>query len=175
MQAKYLGDSYDIVKRFWAVSLGGIAHLYAHPKFISNEIWSSFTAVTTIPILKLVSPPTRPFGILLDPHTGIPFPSKSPRLTPSHAPLLAIMQLMDALHPRYMICFDQSFHRAAGFTKNKQMQSKMDFLRVHGLPSFYYVSHASFLFITETPERLDMIRHHLAALGIPESRFADCQ
>src|SRR6266478_6504291 len=32
---KYLGDSYDLVKRFWCESLGPVAPLYAHPRFCS--------------------------------------------------------------------------------------------------------------------------------------------
>jgi hypothetical protein len=170
MREKYLGDSYDIVKRFWCESLRAIAPLNAHPEFLPAEIRERYTAVTLIPVLDLESLPKKPFGILLDPDTGIPLPSASQkRMTPSHAPLPCIAQVMGALHPLYVICFDQSHYRQPGSSGDQQKQKKMDYLKARGLASFYYVSHASFLFITDAPKSLAAIHKRLVSLGIPES------
>lgn len=168
MHDKYLGDSYDLVKRFWSVNLHAIAPLHAHPKFVPEEIRGQFTIVTKIPILDLKSVPKGRFGILLDPDTGIPLPKSSGKHTaPSHAPLAFMVQVMEELHPQYMICFDQSFHRQREPTKKEQMQTKMEFLSEHGFASFYYVSHAPFLFTTKTTANLGEIRTRLMSLGIP--------
>ena len=45
-----------------------------------------------------------------------------------------------------MICFDQSFDRNRGVSKEKQREVKRAFLRERGILSFYYVSHAPFPF-----------------------------
>jgi hypothetical protein len=55
MLEKYLGDSYDLIKRFWHEALEPIAPLYAHPKFIPADLRTRFTTLTSIPILD--SPP----------------------------------------------------------------------------------------------------------------------
>src|SRR5438552_17254728 len=39
---KYLGDSYDLVKRFWCESLGPVAPLYAHPRFVPSLLMLLF-------------------------------------------------------------------------------------------------------------------------------------
>jgi hypothetical protein len=176
MQDKWLGDSYDIVKRFWCENLRAIAPVYAHPKFLPPEIRGRYTAVTLIPVLNLESLPREPYGILLDPHTGISLSATSQKsMTPSHVPLPSLVQVMKELDPQYIICFDQSHHRKPGLSGDQQKQMKLDFLRQSKLYSFYYVSHASFLFITNTPERLAAIRNRLVLLGIPAGRFTDCQ
>jgi hypothetical protein len=47
----YLGDSYDIVKRFWSESLRAVAPLLAHPRFVPADIRMQYTSVTSIPVL----------------------------------------------------------------------------------------------------------------------------
>jgi hypothetical protein len=90
----YLGDSYDLVKRFWAESLRQVAPLHAHPRFVPLGIRAHYTSVTSIPVLDTNELPDGLFGVLLDPHTGIPQPSESStEATASHAPLLFIMQV----------------------------------------------------------------------------------
>lgn len=170
MRDKYLGDSYDIVKRFWAENLRAIAHLYAHPKFIPAEIRLQYTAATSISVFE--SGMASAFGILLDPHTGIRLPSKSSNgATASHATLPFIAQVFEELQPKYVICFDQSYHRVHELDRTGQMQTKMAYLKDQGLFSFYYVSHAPFLFIAKEPGTLTAIRNRLVSLGIPKGRL----
>ncbi len=47
----YLGDSYDLVKRFWSESLRSVGPLYAYSRFVPADIRVQYTAVTSIPIL----------------------------------------------------------------------------------------------------------------------------
>jgi hypothetical protein len=174
MRGKYLGDSYDLVKRFWSENLGGIAPLYAHPRFIPAQIRGLYEAVTLIPILVPESAPKSSFGILLDPDTGIPLPKTSKRTTVSHATLHFMIQVIEEFRPKYVICFDQSYHRQHELSRKEQRQTKMEFLSERGFASFYYVSHAPFLFITKTTGSLAAIRAHLMSRGIPERLLESC-
>jgi hypothetical protein len=124
MRGIFLGDSYDLVKRFWCESLKSIAPLYAHPRFVASGIRPQYTAVTSIAILdsRPDSRPDGPFGLLFDPDTGIPLPTESPGLTnASHVSLPFMVQTDDELHPQYMICFDQSYHRQHELSKCPQV------------------------------------------------------
>jgi hypothetical protein len=166
----YLGDSYDLVKRFWFESLRNIAPLYAHSRFVPHGIRVRYARVTAIPVLE--SPLHVPFGILLDPHTGIPLPSESiSGATASHASLPFIVQVNETLHPSYIVCFDQSYNRSQEVSQEKQRHTKQEFLRQRGMSSFYYVSHAPFLFSASRIEILDASHDLLRSRGIPESRL----
>ena len=129
------------------------------------------TATTSIPLLVSVSEGS--FGLLLDPHTGIRLPNEIHEgvTTASHVSLNFIVETNDELHPEYCICFDQAFHRRHELSRPEQMQAKVAFLRTRGIRSFYYVSHAPFLFTASNAETLHRIRHRLVDAGIPAHRF----
>jgi hypothetical protein len=168
----FLGDSYDLVKRFWSESLRSVAPLYAHSRFVPSGIRAQYLQITGIPVLD--TPPVGPFGILLDPHTGIPLPNESAKgATVSHASLPFIVQVDTVLHPTYIICFDQSHLRSKDVSNENQRHAKQKFLLHHRLFSFYYISHAPFLFAAAAIEKLDEIRNVLRSCGIPKCRF-DC-
>lgn len=172
MRDIYLGDSYDIVKRFWSESLYPVAPLFAHPRFVPSGIRTRYTAVTSIPILDTDKLPDGPFGLLLDPHTGIPLPAESPtKVSASHASLPFIVQVNEQLRPIYMICFDQSYHRRHDLKRREQLEKKREFLEGAGISSFYYDSHAPFLFMAGTAENLTAVRSRLVSLGVPPERF----
>lgn len=173
MRGIYLGDTYDIVKRFWAESLRQLGPLYSHPRFVPTGIRARYTAVTSIPVLDTENLPEGPFGLLLDPHTGIPLLAESQaEATASHAPLPFILQVNERLRPAYMICFDQSYHRHHELSRTEQLEEKREFLRGHGMSSFYYDSHAPYLFMAGKAETLSAVRSRLVSLGVPEERFA---
>jgi hypothetical protein len=52
MNQKYLGDSYDMVKRFWADILRPIAPLCAHPDFIPEPVRERFLRLTGMTLTK---------------------------------------------------------------------------------------------------------------------------
>jgi hypothetical protein len=169
----FLGDSYDLVKRFWSEGLRSVAPLYAHPQFVPEEIRPEYTAITSVPVLDTDRLPDKPFGVLLDPDTGIPFPSESrARARRSHAPLPFIVGVHQDLRPLYVVCFDQSYHRRQEASRQQQLEKKREFLRQRGLSSFYYQSHAPFLFTADDVETLTAIRSRLVSLGIPQDRLA---
>jgi hypothetical protein len=128
--------------------------------------------VTSIPVLDTDKLPDGPFGLLLDPHTGIPLPAESQdKATASHAPLPFIVQVNERLRPAYMICFDQSYYRRHDLKRRKQLEQKREFLQGAGISSFYYDSHAPFLVMAGTAENLTAVRSRLVSLGVPKARF----
>jgi hypothetical protein len=173
MNEKYLGDSYDMVKRFWAESLHDVAPLFAHAKFIPNKIREQYLSLTTMRILDPQgSIPDTPFGILLDPDTGIPLPSSSQeKPTAKHSPLKFILEVNEELKPQYIICFDQSHSRQNGFSMREQRTEKLNFLQERGLGSFYFESHASFLFASQLSNVLNAVRDRLLSVGVPPHRL----
>jgi hypothetical protein len=168
MKREFLGDSYDLVKRFWAENLSSIAPVYADERFVPKDIRNDYTQMTRIPIFHDLV--THPFAIFLDPCTGIPRVTNTARKpTKMYAPLPFIIEVFEKRHPEFLVCFDQSF----GFNDNKEvcMEVKMDVLISKGLCAFYYISHANFLFASESPGIIASIKKQLISLGIPDERL----
>jgi hypothetical protein len=109
--------------------------------------------------------------LFLDPDTGIPLPAPTQKASISHAPVSFIAGELNRLKPKYVICFDQSHDRNCGLTKPKQRHSKMAALQNLRIASFYYVSHAPFLFAAGDVPNLELVRRRLVDSGIPEWRF----
>lgn len=176
MREKYLGDSFDLVKRFWADSLSVIAPLMAHDRFIPKDLRARYSLLISMPIYDPASPPAARFGLLLDPHTGIPVPEhKMIEATIEHAPLAFIVRELRRLRPAYMVCFDQGNDWRHELDAEAQRESKRAYLSTQGIPSFYYRSHAPFLFLANTEPELRTVRERLIAVGIPESTSDGCR
>jgi len=171
MRDIYLGDSYDIVKRFWAHALRDIAPMYAHPRFVPVDLRAQFSALTTIEILDSNRLPETPFGMLLDPHTGIPLPdARCQKVSIALAPVSFIAEQFAILGPAFIVCFDQTHdrHRSKELGIDDQREAKRDALLSLGVYSFYYLSHAPFLFMAKDIGMLKRVRDSLTATGIPE-------
>jgi hypothetical protein len=166
----YLGDSYDIVKRFWRAVLRHVAPLYAHPKFVPDTLQEDFTALTEIPLLNLQRLPPEHFGVLLDPDTGIPHPNaRSQRVSRKHAPLKFISELFSDCGALYVVCFDQSRVRSKIEKLETQHEKKRKHLFSLGVFSFYYVSHAPFLFMAKQDDIITKVRKAILDAGVPET------
>jgi len=176
MDKKYLGDSYDLVKRFFAQELCSIARLYADPWFIPKDIQADFGRITGIKMSTEVSDGST-FGLLLDPDTGILAPGRSGGdRGKKHISLRQIIgYFQSSPRPQYLVCFDQSHHRKKGNPPQQQRMCKMTFLSNNGLRSFYYKSHAPFLFVARDLETLRSIRKRLLSAGIPACKIESCE
>jgi len=173
MNRCYLGDSYDAVKRLWQQVLADNAPLYAEPRFIPIELQPDFTRLTGIPILS--NQHSAHFSILNDPDTGIRLPGESNQsVALSHTSTAAILDQLRQRRPSCIITFDQSHYRHIKLKQDEQRLAKMRSLSDGGGFSFYYVSHAPFLFAFSTITALQEIRELLLSTGIPESRFETC-
>jgi hypothetical protein len=168
MDQEFLGDSYDLVKRFWAENLSSIAPIYVDERFIPMKIRDDYTRITRIPIFHNSVP--HPYAIFLDPCTGIPRITNTARKpTKKYAPLPFIIEVFEKHHPKFLICFDQSF----GFNESKEvsMEEKREALISNGLCAFYFTSHANFLFVSESSEIITSIKEKLLSLGVPSKRL----
>jgi hypothetical protein len=67
--------------------------------------------------------------------------------------------------------FDQSDYRQSYMDRKEQRQVKMRSLADSGFHSFYYVSHASFLFAVSNSQALREVRKILIAAGMPAKRL----
>jgi len=74
-----------------------------------------------------------------------------------------------------VITFDQSDYRNSRRSKEEQRRIKMRHILEEGFPSFYYVSHAPFLFAAANAETLEELRKVLTSAGIPQGRLQDLQ
>jgi hypothetical protein len=135
VRSEFLGDSFDIVKRFWAEQLAPVGPLLAHPRFVPKSIRTEFEQITQIRVLDGDGAPDRAYGLFLDPGTGIPLPSSANQTASvSHAPLGFLAAELRRFRPRYVICFDQSLYRSSGHSKEMQRQTKLAALGAEGIP-----------------------------------------
>ncbi len=171
MKRAYLGDSYDAVKRMWQELLADWAPLYAERRFLPDDLYQEFTQLTRIPILQ--GQPPRHFSILNDPDTGIRLPSANNQAEGrTHISIGTIInQLREGTE--CVITLDQSDYRSSGLRRDEQRQEKMRRLAVEGFHSFYYVSHAPFLFAVSRIDALRRIRRILKNGGIPGERIEE--
>lgn len=170
LNRKYLGDSFDAVKRVWADVLSGWAPLYANPRFIPSDLRSEFTAYTHIPVLS--KDHVGNHAVLNDPDTGIYAPSREDqRVSVKHVSLGYIQHQLRNPFVRCVVTFDQSKHRTKKQTASDQRCAKLIWLERRGIPAFFYVSHAPFLFAFANPTDLKHASERFIQAGIPSTRF----
>ncbi len=170
MKRNYLADSYDALKRLWQDLLSDWAPLYATTTFIPTDIRQEFTQLTRIPML-----PTRPpskYSILNDPDTGIRLPDgANQKEGRTHISIDTIIKQLRDSGAQCVITYDQSNYRNIGMRLDEQRKEKMGRILLKGFHSFYYVSHAPFLFAASNNDSLYQIQIILKNAGIPENRF----
>ncbi len=157
MKRDYLGDSYDAVKRLWRDLLQGWAPLGAEPSFIPEDLREDFTLLTGVPILD--RKPSQPYSILNDPDTGIRLPGETNQTeSRKHVAIPFIVGQLRDERARCLLTFDQSDYRHSPLDRPAQRQAKMEALDGEGYCSFYYVSHAPFLFATQDVRTLQDLK-----------------
>jgi len=168
MDGNFLGDSYDLVKRFFAENLSSIAPIYADKRFIPDEIHEAYFQITRIPMFH--ESVEHPFAIILDPCTGIKLKCSSKASpTKAHVPLPYIREVFEKYRPDFLISFDQSFSRNG--KKEPLMYEKINVLNSNGISAFYFSSHANFLFASESMNTIRLIWQRLLKLGVPNGRL----
>jgi hypothetical protein len=166
---KYLGDSYDAVKRLWQSIFESELPLYAEPRFIPKELRPDFTRLTRIPLLPTSK---RPHALLNDPDTGIRLPGRpNQRESREHIAVSTIAQQLEDGAATCVVTFDQSQHRLADLSALAQRTRKLEALRELQCCGFYYVSHAPFLFAFRLRSEMQRVSRLLIEAGIPQSRL----
>jgi hypothetical protein len=172
VKQKYLGDSYDAVKRLWFQALSTWAPLVADPAFIPEPIRASFIKLTGISMLSGAK--LSRFSLLLDPDTGVHAPGKSPRRrSKKHVTVEDVASRFEVKGVECVLVFDQSHHRKKGVGKSAQRIAKLRALHVLGVPAFYYDSHAPFLFAFRSAASYRRGLKCLSHVGIPEWRVEE--
>lgn len=168
MNPAFLGDSYDLVKRFFCGELSALGYsVTVDPMFTGN--WADgledrfFRLIGAVPSTHPATDP-QPSALFLDPDTGV---SNRPSLR--HVPVsqLAARATTYAL----VFAFDQSFSRQ--YAPQSVMIQKLDALRQAGCHGMYYDSHARFLFVSRQSARVHNLRTRLLDLGLPATRLLE--
>jgi hypothetical protein len=165
MHAKFFGDSYDIVKRFFCRQLRVVGYrVFADPMFTPGaEITSKsyHRLLGTAPVLQRGAPAVRS-ALFIDPDTGVRGRG-GPRYV-SFSRLAA-----EAEDYALVFAFDQSFSRGASTTE--AMARKQADLSALGCCTMYYSSHAHFLFVAKRTTAIQQFRSRLVRAGIPKNRL----
>ena len=128
MKRDFLGDSYDLVKRFWRQLLADWAPLFADPRFIPADLYEEYSALTGIEMLP--SPLSERFSIINGPDTGIRLPGQAKqREGRTNTTINAIISQLEQLRPKCIITFDQSDDRHSRQAREQQRSTKLGELR----------------------------------------------
>ncbi|HEY2323176.1 MAG TPA: hypothetical protein VGJ82_09980 [Thermoanaerobaculia bacterium] len=163
MNTKYLGDSYDLVKRFFSRELTNIGYeVVADPMFTGP--WADADKSRLLNLVQ-VSPERKNVvgrtALFLDPDTGI-----HERQSRHHVSYARIAGETESY--QLVFSFDQSFsRREAPITV---IRRKIEAMRALGCSAMYYDSHARFLFASRVDAVMEL-REHLLSVGLPGSRL----
>lgn len=164
MNNEWLGDSYDIVKRFFVGvlrTLGYVVYVNPMPTGDWSSSESSFLRFLGAQHVRDAAISGRT-ALLLDPDTGI---GREP--SERHTTIPAIVSELE--NHAVVFVFDQSFSR--GSEPLPQLYEKLRQLRELGAHGFYYDSHARFLFSSSSIRELNSLQDALVELGLPERRL----
>jgi hypothetical protein len=170
MKPSYLGDSYDIVKKFFCRVLKEQGYdVFIDPMMFTGK-WDDtkkqrfylFLGVKHVSDHKCGQTST---ALLVDPDTGVWERGKNKQKT--HVSFDMIADLCKC--HRIVFVFDQSF--ALNRPRGPRMKAKLKALAGKGCKPLYYKSHACFLFASRSPESIWLLRDYLVGLGLPEDRL----
>jgi hypothetical protein len=167
IRPEFLGDSYDIVKRFFCEALRSLGYtVYIDPLLTGD--WSgqetTFDRFLGAEPFSGGLPPSAPTALFLDPDTGVNEKGSS-----SHVSFERLVS--EAKNYAVVFAFDQAFSRAG--ESGPKLHSKLNRLTELGCAALYYSSHAHFLFVSEERDQLHRLRGELLSRGIPASRFVE--
>ena len=182
MNLRYLGDSYDIVKRSLLSWLSIFGEWQAHPMFtceVSPIEARAFERLIGVPLLSREVLTRRANrgdyfalcanagNLFLDPDVGVSIGRA--RSSPAHLFATEVVRLSQERSNRLTLVFDQSFSRGAG---DKDYDRKLAFFGEQGLTACYYRSHASFLLMSPNAAIVERARVHLVeSVGLPAQRI----
>ena len=165
MNPAYLGDSYDLVKRFFCRELSLLGYSVTVDPMLTGT-WNAnerdFYRLIGAEPANREKPILKPAALFLDPDTGV-----NPKGGKQHASFERLAR--ECANYSLVFAFDQSFSRQA---KAKDvMLEKLSALQARGCHGMYYDSHARFVFVTKERSVLHELHLQLRSLGLPESRL----
>lgn len=173
MNPSKLGDSYDIVKRFFCDVLREQGYdVFIDPMFSGNwddskkQLFYKFLGVENVSeqAVSGYKPRQKPTAIVVDPDTGV-----SEHDGKKHVSFGKIADLCG--EHGIVLVFDQSFRRCSSHEREKQMKRKLRNLSRLKRTVLYHKSHACFLFASCSSKSICHLRDRLLDLGLPENRL----
>ena len=165
MNPIYVGDSYDLVKRYFGQELAKLGYeVVVDPRFTgewSGKEESYFRLIGAKHVRDPRSPNAR-LALFMDPDTGINAAGGFRHVS--------FDQIGEAAQEYDMVfVFDQSFSRQQD--PGSVMVKKLAELTRIGLHAMYYDSHARFVFASKDGSAINELNRHLLRTGLPESRL----
>src|SRR5574338_1310431 len=164
MNPDYLGDSYDIVKRFFCDVSRSLGYtVYVEPMYTGS--WTRRETRAFLRFLgarELAGNLVTPAVLLVDPDKGI-----RENAGPAHTTFQTIAERC----AQFSMCivFDQSFSR--GPHGREDLRRKLRSLRALGIRGVYFDSHARFLICGRKPAPVMRFQKALTDTGLPRDRF----
>jgi hypothetical protein len=165
MNPLYLGDSYDIVKRFFCEAIRNLGYtVYIDPMFTGawageDEAFGKFLGVTH---MLHRDPIQTKAALFFDPDTGV-----KDTQTTAHVSFDRLAQAADV--QTLVFAFDQSFSKNTN--PREQMMEKLAQMHARQCHGFYYDAHARFLFVSRDDAPLRALEEQLCGLGLPARRL----
>ncbi len=170
MNPDFLGDSYDLVKRFFCHELTALGYVVdTDPMFTGTwnerEQEDFYRLIGAVRRELSLHVPDQS-ALFLDPDTGIN--TKGGR---QHVSFDGLAQAASAF--AIVFAFDQSFSRQTQAVQVQVMKRKLAELEGRDCHAMYYNSHARFLFASKQKRCLRELRVHLLSLGLPPERLLE--
>jgi hypothetical protein len=167
MHPAFLGDSYDIVKRFFCEALRRLDYtVYINP-MLTGE-WSgqenAFFRFLGVTPCVATQPPATPAALFFDPDTGV-----NRMGGPRHVSYEQLVK--EAQKYEIVFAFDQGFSRSG--VAASLLQEKLGAVHSLGCAAMYYDSHARFLFVSQQREHLQRLRADLLSHDVASARLVE--
>lgn len=167
MRPEFLGDTFDIAKRFFCEALRSLGFtVYVDPLFTGDWSGQEKTYYQFLGVEPYTDgrAPRGMTALFLDPDTGV-------NERGSHSHVSYDRLAVEAKNHSLVFSFDQAFSRAG--EAGPKLQVKLNAMAERGCAALYYASHAHFLFVSRKHVHLRRLRTHLLSLGLPESRLVE--
>jgi hypothetical protein len=167
MNSSFIGDSYDLVKRFFCFELRALGYKVVVDPMFTGE-WKGrkrdFFSLVGATMDATAPLPSARTALFVDPDTGVRHKG-----SPKHVSFDQLAQKVS--RHALVFSFDQSFSRQANPVE--VMKGKLSALTDRSCHAMYYDSHARFLFVSKEEKLLRELRAHLVSLGLPTERFLE--
>jgi hypothetical protein len=164
MNPNYLGDSYDIVKRYFCEAMRLLGyHVYVDPMPTGDWCGQIDMFLRFLNARSHTELTKQPAALFLDPDTGV----RSGKETEFHTSLQRVAS--ECMRYDLVFAFDQSFSRSS--PPRLQMDAKLSALAKLGCFGMYYDSHARVLFASRNSERIVQLSKLLVDQGLPAQRL----
>lgn len=185
MRLKFLGDSYDIVKRSLLIALSDLGPWVMHPMLTDRaDAEHGIAALERMMGVRSISTDVLTKGVdresffasalsaghlFIDPNTGLRVARVGGKRAIDFLFMDELVRLAEARPGALTMVFDQSLGRTS---RQADLEKKLDLLADRGISAFAYFSHACFVIAGHDPVLVEDARARLLdRLGLPDCRL----